>query len=123
MRSTLLFAIPLTLAVGVLTVARAKQNKPAEQGKKSTIVKIVKSDAEWRKILTPMAFRVMREKDTERAYSGQYWHSKQEGTYVCAGCDLELFSSKTTFDSGTAWPSSWHPVAKPHTAPNPHPAR
>src|SRR5882672_529516 len=114
MRSTLLFAVPLTMAVGALTVAHAKQNKPADQGKKSSIVKVVKTDAEWRKVLNPMQFRVLREKDTERAYSGQYWHSKQEGTYVCAACDLELFSSKTKFDSGTGWPSYWQPIAKDH---------
>src|ERR1051326_3152252 len=113
MRSLCLLALPLAAAAAVAALA---QNKSAEQTKKEPIVKIVKTDAEWRKILNPLQFRVLREKDTERAYSGKYWHSKLEGTYRCAACDLELFSSKTKFDSGTGWPSFYQPIGKDHVA-------
>jgi peptide-methionine (R)-S-oxide reductase len=54
----------------------------------------------------------MREQGTERAFTGQYWDNHEEGTYICAACDLELFSSKTKFESGTGWPSFFEAVAK-----------
>jgi peptide-methionine (R)-S-oxide reductase len=74
--------------------------------------KVIKTDAEWRKILTPEQFRITRQKGTERAFTGKYHDFKGEGIYVCVGCDNELFSSKTKFDSGTGWPSFWAPVSE-----------
>lgn len=74
--------------------------------------KVIKSEEEWRKELTPEQFKVMRKKGTERAFTGEYWNSKQEGLYRCAGCGNPLFSSETKFDSGTGWPSYWQPVAE-----------
>jgi len=74
--------------------------------------KIVKSEAEWRKILTPEQFRVLRKQGTETAFSNKMHASKEKGTYVCAGCDLPLFSSDHKFDSGTGWPSFYKPIAK-----------
>lgn len=70
-----------------------------------------KSDAEWEATLTPEQYRVMREKGTERAFTGQYWNTKTRGVYKCAACDQPLFSSETKFDSGTGWPSFYAPVA------------
>ena len=67
--------------------------------------RVVKSDAEWKKELTPEQFHVLREKGTERAFTGPYWNSHEHAKYVCAACGLELFSSDTKFDSGTGWPS------------------
>jgi peptide-methionine (R)-S-oxide reductase len=68
--------------------------------------KVVKTDAEWKKILTKEQFRVARKKGTERAFSGAYWRvSKKEGIYHCVCCGQPLFDSKTKFDSGTGWPS------------------
>jgi peptide-methionine (R)-S-oxide reductase len=64
-----------------------------------------KTDAEWRKILTPMQYAVLRQKATERAFTGEYDHTFQPGTYVCAACGLELFTSDTKFDSGCGWPA------------------
>lgn len=69
-----------------------------------------KSEEEWRGILTPEQFKVLRKHGTERAFTGEYWNTKEPGTYLCAGCGLELFHSDHKFDSGTGWPSYWQPL-------------
>ena len=74
--------------------------------------KIHKSDEEWRKSLTPEQYRILREKGTERAYTGQYTETKTPGVYLCAACGLELFPSETKFDSGCGWPSFYDPLGK-----------
>jgi peptide-methionine (R)-S-oxide reductase len=71
---------------------------------------VTHSDAEWKKLLTPNQFAVLRQAATERPFSSPLDHEKREGTFACAGCDLPLFSSKTKFDSGTGWPSFWTPL-------------
>ena len=73
--------------------------------------KVVKTDAEWKKQLTPEQFNILREKGTERAFTGATWDNHEKGVYKCAGCDLELFNSDTKFESGTGWPSFWQPIA------------
>jgi peptide-methionine (R)-S-oxide reductase len=65
---------------------------------------------EWRKLLTPEQYAVLREEDTERPFTSPLNHEKRKGTFVCAGCDLPLFSSETKFDSGTGWPSFYAPL-------------
>ncbi len=70
-----------------------------------------RTDAEWRKLLTPDQYRILRGADTELACSGKYWKEHRAGTYRCAGCGYDLFESKTKFDSGTGWPSFWAPIA------------
>ena len=72
--------------------------------------KIVKTDAEWREILTPEQYEVCRGKGTERAFTGEYDRCKDAGTYVCRCCGNPLFASDTKFDSGTGWPSFYAPV-------------
>ena len=69
--------------------------------------KVQKTDQEWQAELTPEQYRVLREKGTERAFTGEYHATKEPGLYRCAGCGTELFSSETKYESGTGWPSFW----------------
>jgi peptide-methionine (R)-S-oxide reductase len=120
LRPKALLAIVL-LIVAVAACARAA----AEKGEKKTvnpattthpettangIQKIVKTEEEWKKLLTPEQFQVLRQASTERAFTGETWNNHQKGTYVCAACGLPLFSSATKFESGTGWPSFWQPI-------------
>ena len=77
---------------------------------------VVKSAAEWRALLTPEQFHILREKGTEPAYTGIYDKHYEAGVYQCAGCDLDLYASKDKFDSGTGWPSFTRPVAEENIA-------
>lgn len=74
--------------------------------------RIEKTDAEWSEQLTPEQYRVLRQKGTERAFTGEYNTAKGKGVYRCAGCDTELFSSETKFESGTGWPSFYAPITE-----------
>ncbi len=73
-------------------------------------MKVIKTDEEWKRLLTPSQYRVTRKKGTERAFSGEYHDSHEPGTYVCVGCGTPLFSAEVKYDSGTGWPSFWAPV-------------
>jgi peptide-methionine (R)-S-oxide reductase len=73
--------------------------------------KIQKSEAEWREQLSPEQYQVLREKGTERAFTGAYWDEHEQGVYRCAACGTELFRSDDKYDSGTGWPSFWEPAS------------
>jgi peptide-methionine (R)-S-oxide reductase len=74
--------------------------------------KIVRTDEEWRRLLTEEQYRITRRKGTERAFTGAYWNTKQDGVYQCVCCGQPLFDGTTKFDSGTGWPSFWQPVTE-----------
>ena len=94
------------LAGAALLRPAAAAAQAAAPGKPAVkIDKVVKTEDEWRKLLTPDQFRVLRQEGTERPFSSPLNNEKRKGTFVCAGCDLPLFESKTKFDSGTGWPS------------------
>lgn len=78
-----------------------------------------KTEAEWKRQLSPEQFRVLRQKGTERAFTGKYWNHHEEGVYRCAGCGQELFASDTKFDSGCGWPSYYAPLAPKAVATQP----
>ena len=86
------------------------------RGETIQVNKIVKSDAEWQKELTPEEFAVARKKGTERAFTGRYWNNHEAGMYRCVCCGTPLFRSEEKFDSGTGWPSFWAPAAEENVA-------
>jgi peptide-methionine (R)-S-oxide reductase len=109
----------VTLMVGALMVAvaqRSETGRAAVSAQSSDAVfngvKLVRSDQEWKRRLTPAAFYVLRQKGTERAYAGTLTDNKRAGIYACGACGLHLFSSKHKFDSGTGWPSFYQVIRK-----------
>ena len=101
--------ILMILLVNSIILTVSCQTKPTQQAPK-TIATIKKTDAEWKKLLTPLQYEVLREKGTERAFTGENWDNHETGIYYCAACHLELFSSETKFESGTGWPSFYQPI-------------
>jgi peptide-methionine (R)-S-oxide reductase len=79
---------------------------------------VMKTEDDWKKQLTPQQFHVLREKGTERAFTGTYWDNHEKGTYYCAACHQALFESDTKFESGTGWPSFYKPINEKAVAVN-----
>jgi peptide-methionine (R)-S-oxide reductase len=97
------------LILSILFVITFAQTKTGEN---QMTEKELKSNKEWQTCLTPEEYSVLREKETERPFTGKYYRYKDDGTYVCAACGNELFSSKTKYDSGSGWPSFYDVIAE-----------
>jgi peptide-methionine (R)-S-oxide reductase len=102
-------------SAGVAAVAAASIGALRWQGGPATAAakehfEVTKTKAEWRKLLTPEQYAVLREEDTERPWSSAHNKEKRMGTFTCAGCDLPVFASETKFESGTGWPSFYMPI-------------
>ncbi|MEQ8903798.1 peptide-methionine (R)-S-oxide reductase MsrB [Ekhidna sp.] len=107
----------IVLIAMVLSFGSCAQQKPEKTASKtSSIEKIEKSEAEWKKELTEMEYYVLREKGTERAFTSELNDNKKEGIYSCAACQLPLFESSTKFKSGTGWPSFYEPINEVNVA-------
>jgi peptide-methionine (R)-S-oxide reductase len=95
----------ILLLVAVLTFSSCQSQEKKEVSRKENTAKIKKTDAEWKKELTPEQYEVLRKKGTERAFTGEYYNHFEKGKYVCAACGNVLFNSDAKFDSDCGWPS------------------
>ena len=91
---------------------------PATFDADGKLIKVTKTDAEWKKSLSEMEYYVLREEGTERAFTGDLVKNHDKGTFICRGCGLPLFSSATKFESGTGWPSFWQPLDRKYVTEN-----
>ena len=109
-----MFSRRFVALTGLSTAALAAMARLAFSGQAeksaATTFEVAKTDEEWKKLLTPEQYDVLRQHGTERAGTSPLDHEKRAGTFACAGCDLPLFSSETKFDSGTGWPSFFQPL-------------
>lgn len=105
------FAVLLTILVSSFSACSQNQEIANNQNEK-IVYKISKTEDQWKEVLTDEEYKVLREKETEPAFSNEYNANKKKGTYLCAACEQPLFSSKAKFDSGTGWPSFFAPLEK-----------
>ncbi len=104
------YIVIFTIAL-LMNFTSCAQPKTLEKKSKFPVEeKVALSESEWKSRLTPEEFEVLRQKGTERAFTGKFWNNKKEGVYTCAGCQLPLFDSSTKFRSGTGWPSFYEPI-------------
>lgn len=109
----------LLSAIWFSSCAQGKSTNNIEMNNmEEKIVKVVKTDEEWKKILTPEQYEVTRHGGTECSFTGKYWNNHEAGVYHCVCCDLGLFASDDKFESGTGWPSFFQPVKKEYLIEN-----
>jgi len=109
----------ITLFAGLLVTTMSCQAQTSKEEPKKALpgaADFQLTEAQWKEKLTKDQYYVLREKGTERAFTGKYWDNHEEGVYHCAACDLALFSSETKFESGTGWPSFYQPLVKENVA-------
>ena len=105
----------LTAFISILFIGTGCAQKNKKQAINFTVVK---TDAEWKKLLTAEQFTVTRKAGTENPFSGKYWNNHEKGIYKCVCCGQELFTSDTKFESGTGWPSFYQPIKKQNVLEN-----
>lgn len=103
---------PILILFAALTWSAGCAQKPEGSKETAKVYEVKKSDEEWKSLLSPKAYEVLRLRGTERAFTGKYNDFKEKGTFICAGCGHPLFSSDKKFDSGTGWPSFYDVVSK-----------
>lgn len=106
----LLFSFPILNSCA--QEVKDQRKREISQVNANMVNKIVKSEEEWKKVLTPEQYEVLRRQGTEHAFTGQYYNHKEKGVYICAACGNELFSSDAKFRSGSGWPSFFQPVSE-----------
>lgn len=102
-------SLVLILAIGLIFPA-CSQVETKDKANAASAFTVVKTEAEWKKQLTPIQYNILRQKGTEVAFTGEYWDNHKKGAYLCAACQLPLFDSQTKFESGTGWPSFFKPI-------------
>lgn len=105
-------SIAILLVLFMPALHACGQSNPDKSNPATMSNKVIKTDSEWKSILSDEQFRVMREGGTECAFTGAFWNHKGEGYFACAACGQELFDTETKFNSGTGWPSFWKPFKK-----------
>ena len=106
----------LVVTLSLIMFSCSKSQEPVKTVVKDMSDKITKSDSEWKSELSAEEYYILREKGTERAFTGEYWNNHDEGIYYCAGCDQKLFTSSTKFESGSGWPSFYEPIDEENVA-------
>lgn len=111
------YILSLSVLIVILACTAKESNDKSNENQATTLIqeedtlkKVVKTEAEWKELLTPEQFEVTRKQGTEVAFTGKYWDEKKKGVYHCVCCDLPLFSSDTKYKSGTGWPSFYAPI-------------
>ncbi|XOV94522.1 MAG: peptide-methionine (R)-S-oxide reductase MsrB [Bacteroidota bacterium] len=105
-----IYIIILSIFIFSSLTSCAQQSATENKSSDATVEKLDLSDSEWKSRLTAEEYEVLRNKGTERAFTGKYWNNKKDGVYKCAACGLPLFDSSTKFRSGTGWPSFYEPI-------------
>ena len=104
--------LSIVIALSSLTMGCSQNQNTNKSTNNNSKYRVMKSEEEWKKELSPTQYHILREKGTERAFTGALWDNHENGTYYCAGCQQAIFDSKTKYESGSGWPSFYQPVSE-----------